>query len=290
MKRILPVILTLAIAAGMIVAVPSSAAGYVSDYGTFVSELKVLETYADAFVRDVDPNKDPKMLVLNYIRTGVERYTQGLWNVLAGDEVTAFTSYVAEQDAANGTTVENLRDIIVSDFRLPNGNQVDFGHMFGTLNISYITSSIYTADLAGWSGDICDLISYSKKYGNVPAGTVDEMAAYVLEKCFGVDADNAFGMDDFYGDLDAFYLMSNYKGTTAKLSELMDAYFLESLSDVDRSAYFMNTRFKNMGLYTQADVRGAVLDAYMKNTGLSILETDEDYNIDRTADADLITA
>ena len=41
----------------------------------------------------------------NYIRTGVEKYTDGNWNLLAGEEKTAFVSYVAIQDEANGTSV-----------------------------------------------------------------------------------------------------------------------------------------------------------------------------------------
>lgn len=128
----------------------------VADYASFVSNLKVLEGYAEAYAPIA--NKTASELVINFIRTGVERYNDGNWKTLAGEEITDFTTYVEQQDAANGTTAMLLRNIIIDEFYLPNGNQTDFGHMFGTLNIAYVASQ-QSADLGGWAGDICDLLS-----------------------------------------------------------------------------------------------------------------------------------
>lgn len=239
----------------------------VKDYATFLANLKVLEGYAETYATSNAAN-DAGELVLNFIRTGVERYNDDNWETLAGKEITGFTSFVAEQDAQNATTAMCLRNIVIDEFKLPNGNQVDFGHLFGTMNIAYIAAQA-SADLGGWAGDICDLLYYAKNYGNIPAGTVDEQAAYILENCFGVDADDAFGMDDFYGDMDAIYLMDQLKSGKA-LSAAMEEYFTESLSDRDRSEYFMKNRFEN--LYTKESVREAVFDAYKNNMGLQLLE------------------
>lgn len=239
---------------------------YVDTYADFVKYLKVLEGYADSFA--ASSGKKAGELIVNFIRTGVERYNESLWPQLAGQEITAFVNYVANQDAQKGTTAMALRNIEL--FTLPNGNEVDFGHMFGTLNIAYINVQA-SADLGGWAGDICDLLYYSHNHGNVPAGTVDEMAAYIKANCFGVDADDAFGMDDFYGDMDAIYLIDQMKAGK-KLSAAMEAYFTAELNDSDRSAYFLNNRFK--GLETHEDVRNAVYNAYTSNIGLSVLEAD----------------
>ena len=114
--------------------------------------------------------------MLNFIRTGVERYQDDNWNTLAGQEIVGFTNYVQAQDTEKGTTAMNLRDIVIKDFTLPNGNKVDFGHMFGCMNISYVAKG--SADLSGWAGDLCDLLQYSVAEG-VPNGTVEEMAASV---------------------------------------------------------------------------------------------------------------
>ena len=245
------------------------AAGSVTEYPAFVSALKVLEGYADTYA--VTSGKDAGELVINFIRTGVDRYNDGNWKTLAGEEIVGFTSFVEQQDAANGTNAMDLKDIVIDDFKLPNGDLTDFGHMFGTMNIAYIAATA-TADLGVWAGDLCDLLYFSKNYGNVPAGTIEEMADYVRTKCFGVDADDAFGMDDFYADLDAFYLISKFKGGSQKLSDLMVAYFDASLTDSDRAAYFLNNRFK--GLNDRDDVRAAILGTYTANVGLKVLEAD----------------
>ncbi len=241
----------------------------VSDYATFMTLLKVLEGYADAYAAK-NSEYTATLLVINFIRTGVDRYNDGNWKTLAGEEITGFTAYVEAQDAANGTTVMLLRNIIIDDFKLPNGNLTDFGHMFGTMNIAYI-ASVQTADLGGWAGDICDLLRYSKENASVPAGTIDEMAAYIKDNCFGIDADQAFGMDDFYGDMDAYYLNNQLKAGK-QLSTVMESYFTAQLTDADRAAYFLNNRFS--GVETREDVRNAIYDTYASNVGLQVLESD----------------
>ena len=265
--------LALAVAVVMVIGMlplAALASGSVYDYPAFISALKVLEGYADTYASN-HMSMDADELVINFIRTGVERYRDGNWTTLAGEEITEFTEYVEEQDAINGTNAMDLRDIVIDNFRLPNGNQVDFGHMFGTMNIAYVAAT-QTADLGGWAGDLCDLLLYSKSYGNVPAGTVEQMADYIRVNCFGVNADDAFGMDDFYGDMDAFYLISKIKGSDAKLSAIMEDYFTADLSDEDRAAYFLNNRFT--GLKTKEQVRNAILTTYSSNAGLKVLEAD----------------
>ena len=250
--------------------VPESEYGEVTNYADFVKYLKELEVYAEAYAASSSKNKDASLLVINFIRTGVDRYLDGNWKTLAGEEITEFTEYVKAQATANNSEVLKLRNIVIEDFKLPNGNQTDFGHMFGTLNISYVAAEL-TADLGGWAGDLCDLILYSKNFGAVPAGTIDEKAAFILKNCFGVNADDAFGWDDFYGDMDAFYLNKQVKAGN-KLSAIMEAYFTESLSDADRAEFFMENRFS--GLLTKEDVREAIYTAYTSNAGLKVLEAD----------------
>ncbi|MBQ4101498.1 MAG: hypothetical protein IJC85_01275, partial [Oscillospiraceae bacterium] len=274
-KRILAILLSLCIflsVSGVVFAAETEAEPEVTDYESFLGCLQVLEGYASSFA-STNTTYNVSQLMINYIRTGVERYLDGNWKTLAGEEITAFVNYVAEQDAAKGTCAGCLRNIVEDDFVLPNGDQVDFGHMYGALNIAYI-SSVASGDLGGWAGDLCDLMLYSREYGNVPEGTVDEKAAYILENCFGVDADHAYGMDDFYGDMDAFYLNTKVKGTGASLSEVTEAYFVETLTNEQRAEYFLKNRFS--GLLTKEDVREAVYEAYSSNVGLQVLEADRE--------------
>lgn len=114
--------------------------GSVTNYDDFMANLKVLEGYADTYAAAV--SRDPGELVLNFIRTGVERYQDDNWTTLAGQEIVGFTSYVAAQDAEQGTTAMCLKNIVIDGFKLPNGNEVDFGHMFGCMNISYVKQGL----------------------------------------------------------------------------------------------------------------------------------------------------
>ena len=258
-------------------------AGSTTNYSDFLANLKLLEVYADEFA--AQSSRDPGELVLNFIRTGVDRYQDGNWAALAGQEITVFTDYVRQQDAANGTSVMDLRDIVIDNFTLPNGNPSDFGHMSGTMNISYVNTAVQSDDLAGWAGDLCDLLYFSALYGHVPTtGTVDEIAEYIREHCFGVNADDAFGWDDFYGDMDAYYLVNEYEAGNGSFSELIEAYFTADLDDEDRSVYFLNNRFP--GQTTREAVRTALYNAYRTNVGIQILEADRgisDYNTLRQA-------
>ena len=248
----------------------------VSNYADFMDSLKILEGYAEEYGQSV--GRDPGELVLNFIRTGVERYQDSEWTTLAGQEITGFTQYVEQQDNENVTNAMRLRNIVTTNFKLPNGNQVDFGHMFGCMNISYVNKG--SADLSGWAGDLCDLLRYCAEL-NI-TGSVEEMTAYIRTNCLGVDASQAFGWDDFWGDMDAYYLVTEYakaKGAK-KFSQIMETYFAGSandvdgdgkLTDVDRTAYFMNNRF---GVEDSKEaVRKAIYDAYSSDVGIKILES-----------------
>ena len=52
----------------------------VSDYASFLSCFKVLEGYANAYAAENGENANA--LIINYIRTGVERYTSGTWEMV----------------------------------------------------------------------------------------------------------------------------------------------------------------------------------------------------------------
>lgn len=103
-------------------------------YSDFLASLTVLEEYADVYARE-HSGEDATALVINYIRTGVEKYTSGAWTAFCGPENTNFSGYVAEQDTANSTTAGSLRSL--NEFKLPNGDAVDFAHMFGAMDMAY---------------------------------------------------------------------------------------------------------------------------------------------------------
>ena len=69
----------------------------------------------------------------------------------------------------------------------------------------------------------------------------------IREKYLEVDAEgeSSFGILDIRGDLDAYYLLNNYRASTKDLSQLMEEYYTKTLSDKDRALYFVLNRFPN---------------------------------------------
>ncbi len=267
--------------AGIEGTVPAQAAQDAPEYYAFLRNLKVLEGYAQKYARE-HTGEDAVGLVINYVRCGVEKYTGGSWTMLAGEEKTDFTKYVTNQDAANGTTAGALRSL--TEFTLPNGDEVDFVHMFGCMDISYHTmktnasAATINGDLGGWGGDICDLIDYTKKYSPLTSTTVEDMA-YELRtdgKHLGYDDPSedddvhSFGILDLYGDLDAYYIVRNLAdGKT--ISTIMNSYFNGNLTDKFRAEFLVRNRFP--GVSTKEEIRSAVLDAYRSNTAIAALES-----------------
>ena len=253
----------------------------VSEYSDFLDSLKVLEEYADSYAQS--SGGDAFGLVINYIRTGIEKYNTDSWAILAGAEDTAFTAYVAQQDEENGTNAQGLRGIGI--FTIPNGQTVEFAHMFAAMNIAQFNpGAVTSADFGGWAGDICDLMEYSK--GKVESTEIDEMADVIRTSYLGIDDEYAhsFGILDIYGDLDAFYLTNTMSEDGKKLSSVMKNYYTQYLKDESRALYFLKNRFA--GKTTQEEIRKAVLDAYKSNSGVTMLEAERGL----TGDADLRTA
>lgn len=241
-----------------------------TDYDTFLSSLKVLEGYASDYA--LANSGDAVGLVLNYIRTGIEKYNTDSWAALAGAENTAFVTYVAEQDAVNSTTAQAVRGI--DTFAAPDGTMamVEFPHMFATMDLTYHNSkATSTLDYGGWAGDIVDLMEYTN--GKLSATEVEAMAEEILNNYFGIDDDenSAFGIMDFRGDMDAYYLITKLSGSKT-ISSLMEGYFTSSLTDADRAAYFAKNRFADSK--TQSALREAAYAAYKENSAVTLLEAE----------------
>ena len=253
----------------------------IETYDEFIESLAILEEWA--FEYAVKNNiEDPAALVIRYVRTGVDRYNSGSWEIMAGVDNSDFTDWVTKKELeindsaatdADKVNVTGLKNI--SNFTLPNGEYVDFGHMFGTIDISYTNpTSINHADVAGFFGDTTDLLSTADRFG--VSGTVLEMTAEISENYFCVDNmnwDDKFGKTDMLGDLDGYYLnrellaMDYAKGDLTKLCE---AYFTEDLTEKQRAEYYLTNRLQ-CGT-SKAAVRNAVYMAYTGNSVISTLE------------------
>ena len=253
----------------------------IDNYQDFITNLALLEELAYVYVQE-HPGKDPLELVIKYIRTGVDRYNSGSWGIMAGYENADFATFVSEMVDSVNSEIENEEDLLkvtglknIENFTLPNGDTVDFGHMFGTMDITYHNNgSMNHADVGGWAGDVVDLLSASDRHG--ASGTVEEMALYIRENILGSDLageDDKFSQTDIYGDLDALYIMTTLENTSYEmgtLTAIMEDYFTESLTMDDRAAYFLKNRLD--GVTLRNDVREAVYSAYTGNKVIATLE------------------
>ncbi len=265
-SRALAFLLTLLLAVGTVI--PVAAEVQLEDYRTFLSNLEDLEDYAKTYASSTGKNAD--LLMANFIRTGVDRYTTSSWTTMCGAEETAFVEFVEQQDAALNTSAMDLRDL--TEFYTPNGQKVDFEHMFGALNMALYNKN--NADLGSWAGDLCDLLVFTK--GELTATDFEEMVTEIRTDWLGVDdyrlGVSGFGTLDIYGDLDAFYFAQQVRSGVS-LASAVGNYYTTALSDEQRAAYFLNNRFD--GLETKEDVRTAIYDTYKKDVGVSILEAGE---------------
>ena len=271
------------------VEIPMLEAEAIEDYESFIHNLAILEELAYYYSMEV-PGVDPLELVIKYIRTGVDRYNEGSWGIMAGYENKGFAEFVAKiEDDMNATVVNPEEFITVSAlkniemFIIPNGELVDFGHMFGTMDITYFNKkSMNHADVGGWAGDICDLIEFSD-YGDVN-GSFEEMlsdvsANYLLQD--DPEEVGGFNQQDMYGDLDSYYIMRTLLASTyeqGNLSALFENYYTPELTMETRADYFLKNRLGGVSL--RGNVRDEVYNLYTGNKLLATLEGTKEFKRD----------
>ena len=265
----------------------TSADTEISDYATFLSCFKVLEGYAQTYAEE-NAGENANALIINYIRTGVERYTSGTWEMVCGKENTAFTAYVSEQDTANNTSASALKNL--GNFTLPNGNKVDLGHVFGAMDVANyakvqgMTDAVVQAraDMGSWAGDITDLMYCAENVDiadkvDTTETDVDTLAANIRARYLGVDygtlnsVDHSFTDTDLYGDMDAFYLTTEMNRGGVALSTIIENYFTAGLTDASRASYFLTNRLD--GMVTKDGIRSKVMSTYTGNTLIGALES-----------------
>ena len=262
----------------------------VEDFDTFIELFPILEDLAYEYTfTDKGIGKDPAMLVIKYMRTGVDRYNSGSWQIMAGYEDTGFASFVENWEEKTNAAAESEEDKIyvtalknLENFYLPNGDYVDLGHMFGTMDISYTNiDSIDHWDVSGWAGDTTDLLSTADYYGD--SGELEDLVEKIYNDylCKSLNKDDIFSSTDMLGDMDGYYFINELKGKEYEkgmLSGLMKDYFTEELTEAERAEYFMENRLQCGE--TRSAVRNAVYNAYTGNHVIATLEGTREFQSD----------
>ena len=266
----------------------------------FLVNLEYLEQIAEVYANQ-NPGVDPLALVLNYMRTAVSNYTTGSWAIMAGPEDKDFLKFVQEmEDTVNNDPTKDVW-VNVSGLKKLEGRSnthgeqniyhagkkapILAGHFFGTMDMTYHNKGSQNhADVGGWVGDLTDLLTTTDEFG-VPANlTLEEKVEYIRKNYLFNDnkagAAGAFGSNDVYADLDAYYFMNElitngYEGA-GHLVEMIREYYQPGLTMNQRAAYLINNRLD--GLSTRKDLREAVYNAYTSNKLIATLEGTRNFN------------
>ncbi len=253
----------------------------VLNWETFKEGLEALEYYAAIYAKN-NPGKDPMKLMINYLRTGVDRYTDDSWETMAGAPETSFIKDVLAYDDIYGTHAYALREMDGLEITMPNGEKMEFDHLFGAMNVSSKNNyGVNNTDFGSWVGDLCDLMLYVWEAETFKGGysednyTLDELITLINENYFGVDASSAFqssfGIADVRADLDVFYFVDKIADGETSLLAIFEELYTEGLTDKVRAAYFLNNRFP--GSMTKEEVRASIYNTYKDNFLVQILES-----------------
>ena len=257
----------------------------ITDYQEFIQNLAVLEEYAVSYSA-ANPGKDPASLVMKYIRTGVDEYDSGFWNVIAGNGDSKFDSFVSSKEAAHNAAnpsspvnVSGLKGL--GQLQTPNGDKVEMGHVFAVMDVSCHNEgdNLYT-DAAGWVGGVVALMVLADSED--VSGTVEEMVTELREDYF---LDEGFTQADAYADLDGYALASKLMAadySAGLLTNLVKGYYTAALTDEQRGGYFLENRLD--GMTDRGDIRKEIFNSYTGSSVAASLEAGETFATDELSD------
>ena len=247
----------------------------IGDYAAFLENLQILESYALEYGKQ-NPGKDPLALMIKYIRTGVNEFTGGLWSSMAGSEDLDFALYVLNCESEHNALAQSENEKInvlglknLADLKVPNGDVVDMGRVFAVMDAySHNNGSNLYADVAGWAGDLVDLLVYADS--KAVSGTLDEMIAEISENYF---LKSAFTQAEFCADMDGYAIIRNLTAggyEVGKLCNAISGYYTAALGQSKRAEYFLKNRLS--GVTDRNDIRDAVYAGYTGNEAVAALE------------------
>ena len=227
---------------------------YADDYDTTLDRLSRLQALARDYSASQTDTPDPIELTLAYTRTGT--YNTTIWQLTAGVRDAGFESYVNSNDP----DLAALQS--VSTVQLPNGQNIDFGHLLASMNLVYNGIPI----TGSWGGDCEELAQQYYGQASDAAGYAAAMRA-----TFNIDDDGTlskFGDQDLHADLDSVLVGSKVTKDT-DLADALRSYY-ENLTDYDRAKEFISLSFGTVDTSSDS-FADAVYSAMLEDSGLQLL-------------------
>lgn len=196
-------------------------------------------------------NSDHQNRALKYMRG--ERYGDMYWSTLLGGSDADFEAYVVENESELGLSdLRSLDKIIIPITH----EDLDFIHLTATLD-GILNGSAEVADLAGWAGDLCQLV---KDFSN---SSLDAISLYdaVIDS---FNKTGSFGEADVCADLDAVNIAKIYNESGLKSLYLVMEDYYKDISNVSRIEQFKENTFAETN--TKQEFVDQVSDRFINNS------------------------
>lgn len=197
-----------------------------------LQQIEKLEEISKQYNIDFNSTNDPTVRALQYIRQ--IRYSTSAWNNVGGTLESNFNEYVLQnQGSANLTSLQSLDTF----FSIKSGEEIDFVHLIAILNSALkngVSNNLYN-DLAGWGGDLCQLVSV-----NLKTSSSTENALYEEAKSY-LETESAFSPQDSRADLDALNIAKIFSEQQIKsLSTAIREYYLQATTQSRKLEFLKN--------------------------------------------------
>ena len=229
-----------------------------------MTDLENLEKYIKEYIKEKSyTGSSLTHLIVSYIRLGA--YTTDEWSVAGGLIPDDLASYISTKDQEKGTTAQKTQKY--RDMVMPNGDKIDFVHMFAVMNgIEYGNSySSLFAHLVGWGGDTEQLLEDIMGY----QGDLESLMNIAKTDFFRIKG--GFDEADLISDLDAPILLY-HKNDNNNFYELMKDYYNKDESK-KRIPEFIELTFPNLiDKDGQEYFRNEIFKIYSQDTLIKMLE------------------
>lgn len=218
-----------------------------------------LEELAHQYVT-INPNENPYSLMYSYIRS--ERYNSFSWMLLAGSINYDFDTYVSTHQTKD---ISQLK--YIDYLTLPNGEQLDFIHMIGSMNMALYGNG----DFGSWCGDIVQL------GGNMKNNIGDIHQLKIISDNLLGTKNSSFDYSDIISDIDAINLHNRWKTSSLNVANIMREYY-SNLNLNKRTNEFITTYLTLPENTTQETIRSIIKNKFDNISLLSMLRGN--YGID----------
>nr|WP_317399225.1 hypothetical protein [uncultured Gemmiger sp.] len=223
------------------------------DFDSTLDELNELQSLAESYADKKGNDTDPIELMLAYTRMGA--YNDTVWQLTAGSKDPDFETYVLDNNS-------ELSDLMgMGTLTLPNGQDIDFGHLLASINLVYRGVPI----TGSWGGDCMEL---AQQY----SGQASDVDGYItlMQESFGSEGDDStFGAQDLRADLDSVIIGSQLTADT-NLSDLIRSYYAD-LTDYDRAYQFIALSFGSVKTGDTTAFRDTVYNTLVSDAGMQLL-------------------